>query len=210
VLEAVLRLLHPITPFITATLWEKVAPVAGRHGPQGIVGAAYPKAQLEKVDPAADAWVARLKDLAGACRALRSEMTLSPAQRVPLRTIGDNDFLREAAPVLTALAKLSEVQVFDDEAGFAQATRTAPVVVRGDSRLALHVEIDVAAERERLGKEIARLDGEIVKANAKLGNESFVARAPAAVVAQERQRIADFTATRDRLRDQLGRLGPSA
>ncbi|MBL0094292.1 MAG: valine--tRNA ligase [Piscinibacter sp.] len=210
VLETVLRLLHPITPFITAELWEKVAPVAGRHVPQGIVNAPYPQAQLDKVDPAADAWVAKLKDLAGACRALRSEMSLSPAQRVPLRTCGDNDFLREAAPVLTALAKLAEVQVFDDEAAFNAATQALPVVVRGASRLALHVEIDVAAERERLSKEIARLEGEIAKATAKLANEGFVARAPATVVAQERQRIADFTSTRDRLRDQLSRLAPSA
>ena len=210
VLETVLRLLHPITPFITAELWEKVAPVAGRHVPQGIVNAPYPQAQLDKVDPAADAWVAKLKDLAGACRALRSEMSLSPAQRVPLRACGDNDFLREAAPVLTALAKLAEVQVFDDEAAFNAATQALPVVVRGASRLALHVEIDVAAERERLSKEIVRLEGEIAKATAKLANEGFVARAPAAVVAQERQRIADFTSTRDRLRDQWSRLAPSA
>ena len=210
VLETVLRLLHPITPFITAELWEKVAPVAGRHVPQGIVNAPYPQAQLDKVDPAADAWVAKLKDLAGACRALRSEMSLSPAQRVPLRTCGDNDFLREAAPVLTALTKLAEIQVFDDEAAFNAATQALPVVVRGESRLALHVEIDVAAERERLSKEIARLEGEITKATAKLANEGFVARAPAAVVAQERQRIADFTSTRDRLRDQWSRLAPSA
>ena len=138
------------------------------------------------------------------------EMSLSPAQRVPLRTCGDSDFLREAAPVLTALAKLAEVQVFDDEAAFNAATQSLPVVVRGASRLALHVEIDVAAERERLSKEIARLEGEIAKATAKLGNEGFVARAPATVVAQERQRIADFTSTRDRLRDQLSRLAPSA
>lgn len=210
VLEAALRLLHPITPFITAELWERVAPVAGTHSDRGIVAAPYPQAQLQNIDAAADAWVAKLKDIAGACRALRSEMGLPPGQRVPLRACGDNAFLREAAPVLTALAKLAEVQVFDDEAAFAQATQALPVVVRGPSRLALHVEIDVAAERERLGKEIARLEGEITKANAKLGNESFVARAPAAVVAQERQRIADFTATRDRLRDQLERLGPSA
>ncbi|WP_298831389.1 valine--tRNA ligase [uncultured Piscinibacter sp.] len=209
-LETVLRLLHPITPFITAELWEKVAPVAGRHLPQGIVAAPYPQAQLDKVDPMADAWIGRLKDLAGACRALRSEMNLSPAQRVPLRACGDNDFLREAAPVLVALAKLAEVQVFDDESAFARATQHLPVVVRGEVRLALHVEIDVAAERERLGKEVTRLEGEIAKATAKLANESFVARAPAAVVAQERQRIAEFTSTRDRLRDQLERLGPSA
>ena len=106
-----------------------------------------------------------------------------------------------------------EVQVveaiFDDEAAFSAATSQSPVVVQGESRLALHVEIDVAAENERLNKEITRLQGEIAKASGKLSNESFVARAPAAVVAQEQQRIADFTAALTRLQDQLARLGPS-
>ncbi len=210
VLEAVLRLLHPLTPFITAELWEQVAPVAGRHDARGIVVAAYPRAQLEKVDPAADAWIATLKDLAGACRTLRSEMSLSPAQRVPLYACGDAAFVRAAAPVLTALAKLADVRVFDDEAAFTAATASLPVVVRGATRMALHVEIDVAAEKARLMKEIARLDGEIAKLQTELSNEGFVARAPAAVVAQKRQRLAELTATRDRLRDQSARLAPSA
>jgi valyl-tRNA synthetase len=137
-------------------------------------------------------------------------MTLSPAQRVPLRACGDADFVRSAAPALSALAKLAEVQVFDDEAVFAEATRHLPVVVRGATRLALHIEIDVAAERERIGKEISKVETDLARENAKLANESFVARAPADVVAQVRQRIADLTATRDRLRDQWGRLAPSA
>ncbi|RZS53246.1 valine--tRNA ligase [Sphaerotilus mobilis] len=209
VLETILRLLHPITPFITAELWEVVAPVAGRKAPgsvDGIVTAAYPKAELDRVDAAADAWVAQLKSLVGACRALRSEMGLSPAERVPLMTLGDAAFIDVATPLLKALAKVSEVQRFDDEAAYAVATQMAPVLVQGEVRLALKVEIDVAAERERLGKEIARLTGEIAKAEAKLGNESFVARAPAAVVAQERARMADFSATVVKLTDQLARM----
>jgi valyl-tRNA synthetase len=209
VLETILRLLHPITPFITAELWEVVAPVAGRKQPgstEGIVTAAYPKAEPDRIDPTADAWVAQLKSLVGACRALRSEMGLSPAERVPLMTLGDAAFIDVAAPLLKALAKVSEVQRFDDEAAYAAATQMAPVLVQGEVRLALKVEIDVAAERERLGKEIARLSGEIAKAEAKLGNESFVARAPAAVVAQERARMADFGATLVKLRDQLARM----
>lgn len=210
VLETVLRLLHPITPFITAELWEKVAPVAGRHDPRGLVVATYPKAQLEKVDPAADAWVGKLKEIAGACRTLRSEMSLSPAQRVPLLVFGDAEFVRAASPALTALAKLAEVRVFDDEAAFAAATSSLPVVVRGATRMALHVEIDIDAEKARLTKEVARLDAEIAKLQAELGNEGFVARAPAAVVEQKRQRLAELTATRDRLRDQLARLVRSA
>jgi valyl-tRNA synthetase len=209
-LETVLRLLHPVAPFITAELWEKVAPVAGRSTAGGIVVAAYPQAQLEKIDAQADAWVATLKDLSGACRALRSEMSLPPGQRVPLLACGDSTFVRSAAPVLTALAKLADVQVFDDEAAFAEATQHLPVVVRGATRLALHIEIDVAAERERIGKEITKVEADLARENGKLANESFVARAPAEVVAQVRQRIADLTATRDRLRDQWGRLAPSA
>ena len=178
----------------------------GRRG-ETVATAAYPVAMLAKVDPVADAWVARLKDLVGVVRALRSEMGLSPAERVPLLTFGDADFIGSAAPVIRALAKLGEVQVITDEAAFAAATEMAPVAVQGAARLALKVEIDVAAERERLGKEVARLTGEIAKATAKLSNESFVARAPAAVVEQERARIASFSETLAKLQTQLARLG---
>jgi valyl-tRNA synthetase len=207
-LETILRLLHPLTPFITAELWERVAPVAGRKAQDdahGLVIAAYPKAQLERVDAAAIEWVGKLKSLVAAVRALRSEMNLSPAQRVPLLAHGDN-FIAEAAPLLQVLAKLSEVRVLAEEAEFAAATASAPVSVVGAARVALHVEVDVAAERERLGKEITRLEGEMAKAQAKLGNESFVARAPATVVAQERERLEGYRHTLDRLQEQLSRL----
>ena len=153
-----------------------------------------------------DAWVARLKAVVGTVRNLRGEMNLSPAERVPLLTTGDAAFIEQAAPFLKALAKLSEVRI-QDEAAFADATAMAPVAVQGDTRLALHVEIDVVAEKERLGKEIKRLEGEITKAQAKLGNESFVARAPAAVVEQEKQRVTEFGATLERVRSQFQRLG---
>jgi valyl-tRNA synthetase len=212
VLETVLRLLHPVAPFITAELWDTVAPVAGRKAAgdaSTLATAAYPVAQLEKVDAASDAWMAKLKDFVGACRTLRGEMGLSPAERVPLLTIGDAAFITQAAPVLQALAKLSEVQVMSDEAAFAEATAMAPVLVQGEARLALKVEIDVAAERERLSKEIKRLEGEVTKAEGKLGNESFVARAPEAVVAQERQRLVDFGRTLEGLRQQLAKLPPA-
>ena len=208
-LETVLRLLHPVAPFITAELWETVAVVAGRKtagSADSVVTAAYPQAQLEKVDPAADEWMARLKAVAAEVRRLRSEMSLSPGERVPLLTMGDEDFVRSATPVLQALARLGEVHPSADEAAFAAATQSAPVAVCGSLRLALHVQVDVAAESQRLDKEIARLQGEIVKADAKLSNESFVARAPAAVVDQERARLADFRQALSRLQDQRARL----
>ncbi len=209
-LETVLRLLHPLAPFITAELWDTVAAVAGRKAADSIVTAPYPQAQLEKVDPAADAWMAQLKLLLGVCRNLRSEMGLPPGERVPLLTLGDTGFVQAATPLLKALARLSEVRVLADEAGFAAATQAAPVANAGALRLALHVEIDLAAEQARLGKEITRLEGEITKAGAKLGNQSFVARAPAAVVAQEQARLDGFTQALRRLRDQRDRLAPSA
>ncbi|MCD0417732.1 valine--tRNA ligase [Rubrivivax sp. JA1024] len=209
VLETVLRLLHPIAPFITAELWDTVAPVAGRKVADSVAGAPYPVAQPEKIDAAADEWVARLKAVVGVVRNLRSEMNLSPAERVPLVAFGDAGFVEQAAPLLKALARLAEVRVPADEAAFAAATQTAPVALAGGLRLALHVEIDVEAELARLGKEITRLEGEITKARAKLANESFVARAPAAVVEQEKARLDGFTQALDRLQAQRARLAPS-
>ncbi|NCU65201.1 valine--tRNA ligase [Acidovorax sp. 210-6] len=205
-LETILRLAHPITPFITEELWQKVAPVAGRGGPSVSI-AAYPESQPERIDEAAEAHVARLKTVVDACRTLRGEMNVSPATRLPLFVVGDAEFMRGAAPVLQALAKLSEVKVFDDDDAWSQAAQAAPVAVVGEARLCLHMEIDVAAEKARLAKEVARIEGEIAKANGKLGNEAFVAKAPAAVLEQEKKRVADFSATLARLRDQLARLG---
>src|SRR5690606_34493528 len=143
-----------------------------------------------------------LKARIHACRNLRGEMNVSPAQRLPLVVAGDAEAIRDEVPYLAALAKLSEVELVD-EIG---ADALAPTAVVGEHRLMLKVEIDIAAERERIGKEIARIEGEIAKAQGKLGNASFVERAPAAVVAQERERLAGFTATLDKLRPQYERL----
>ena len=138
-------------------------------------------------------------------------MSVSPATRLPLYVIAGQTneaaFLQQSAPLLQALAKLSEVRVFEDEAAWSAAAQVAPVAVVGGVRICLHMEIDVAAEKIRLGKEATRLQGEIAKALAKLGNEAFVAKAPPAVIAQERKRVADFEATLVKLSDQLSRLG---
>ena len=206
VLEAILRLAHPVIPFITEALWQKVAPVAGVSG-ESVAIARYPESQSANIDPEADAHVARLKALVDACRTLRGEMNVSPATRLPLYALGDTEFLRGSAPVLKALAKLSEVRVFDDEAAWQAAAQAAPVAVVGHARLCLHMEIDVTAERARLTKEAARIEGELAKARAKLSNEAFVAKAPAAVLDQERLRLTDFTTTLGRLQEQLQRLG---
>ncbi len=206
VLEAILRLAHPVIPFITEELWQKVAPVAGKSG-ESVSIAPYPASNSAAIDPEAEAYVGKLKALVDASRTLRGEMNVSPATRLPLYAVGDAAFMRQAAPVLQALAKLNEVKLFDDEAAWTAAAQAAPVAVVGGARLCLFMEIDVGAEKARLGKEAARLDEQITKATAKLSNEAFVAKAPPAVIEQERKRIAEFTATLGKLRDQLARLG---
>jgi len=209
VLETVLRLAHPVIPFITEELWQKVAPLAGHKLEDGatIMLAAYPIANLEKLDEASEDWIVRLKAHIDACRALRGEMNLSPAERVPLIAAGESEAaqaeLTAFAPYLQSLAKLSDVQVV----AALPADANAPVQVVGINRLMLHIEIDIEAEKLRLAKEIARLEGEIVKCNGKLGNASFVDRAPPAVVAQERERLANFGATVETVREQLAKLG---
>jgi valyl-tRNA synthetase len=204
-LETILRLAHPLIPFITEELWQTVAPIAGRKTSDSIMIASYPQAQPDKIDTHAEAWMEGLKKMVDAVRTLRGEMNLSPAQRVPLLAAGAAEPLRaglsEAAPYLAALAKLSEVQVLEELPNIG-----APVAVVNDQKLMLKVEVDKAAETVRLAKEIARLEGEIAKANGKLGNESFVAKAPPAVIAQEKERVAGFNSTLVKVREQLARL----
>ena len=204
-LEAILRLAHPLIPFITEELWQKVAPVAGKSG--AFVGmAAYPQSQPEKIDLQAEAHVGKLKTLVDACRNLRGEMKVSPATRLPLLVVGDSDFINAVSPVLRSLARLSEVKVFASEAEWAAAAQAAPVAVVGDARVCLYMAVDVAAEKTRLGKEAARLGGELVKVQAKLANETFVAKVPVALLEQERKRLTDFTATLEKISEQLARL----
>ena len=205
VLEATLRLMHPIMPFITEELWQTVAPLANKKRTDSIMLAAYPQAEPSKIRPEADAWMGELQKLIDATRNLRGEMNLSPAQKAPLFIAASAEQqakLRAFAPYLKTLAKLSEVTIgaaLPDAVG-------APVQVVGDISLMLKVEIDVKAERERLGKEIARLQGEISKANGKLNNENFVAKAPPAVIEQEKKRVAEFSGTLDKLQVQLNAL----
>ena len=204
VLETVLRLAHPIIPFITEELWQKVSIVAAKRTADESVSISvqpYPVFDEKQIDEVAEKQVAELKAQVDAIRALRSEMGLPPSERVPLLAQGDKDMLTRNTPYLKALAKMAEVELHDQLPDLG-----APVQVVGTTQLMLHVEVDVEAETARLNKEIDRLTIEINKANGKLGNASFVERAPAAVVEQERERLANFTQTLEKVQGQLARL----
>ncbi|HBF49615.1 MAG TPA: valine--tRNA ligase, partial [Massilia sp.] len=208
VLEVILRLAHPVIPFVTEALWQAIAPLAGKglgETRDSIMLQPYPIAKEALIDEGAEAWMAQLKDLTNATRNLRGEMKLSPSVRVPLivepGNADDRANMAGFAPFIQSLGKLAEVQIVD-----ALPESPAAVSIVGTTKLMLKVEIDVAAERERLAKEIARLEGEIGKASGKLSSESFVARAPAAVVAQEKERLANFSATLAKMQEQLAKL----
>jgi valyl-tRNA synthetase len=205
VLEVCLRLSHPLIPFITEELWQKVAPLVGKHtGKEGasICIQPFPQAQPEKLNSEAEAFVAELKLSIDAVRNLRGEMGVSPAEKVPLYVHSQSPDVMAQMPYLCALAKVSTAHHVA-----ALPDANAPVAVTKTANWMLDIKVDIAAETERLNKEITKLDAEIASVQAKLGNASFVERAPAAVVAAEQQRLADRIAKVGQLRTQMAKLG---
>jgi valyl-tRNA synthetase len=191
VLEAALRLAHPIIPFVTEELWQIVAPLAGKTG-KTVMLAPYPRSQPEKIDAAAEREVALAKEVVNAGRNLRSEAKVPPKDRIPFYIVGTPS--EATLTSSAALLRVSDLRIVAE-----LPASDSPIAVAGPHRLMPHIEVDPAAERERVAKEISRLEGEIAKAQAKLGNAAFVQRAPAQVVQQERDRLSAFQATLDKL-----------
>jgi valyl-tRNA synthetase len=205
VLETSLRLAHPVIPFITEELWQKVAPLAHKTG-DTIMLQRYPQSQPEKIDAAAERDMAVLKEWTMATRNLRAESKLPPGEKLPLYATAQppvSDVALTNAAIKT-LARLEDVKVIGQ-----LPDSPAPVAVVGNVRLMLYKEVDPALERERLQKESTRLSGEIGKARTQLGNASFVERAPAKVVEQMRERLAGFEATLAKVNAQLEKLPPA-
>lgn len=208
VLEATLRLAHPIIPFITEELWQKVSLITGSRKAEdeaSIMVAPYPKAEDFARSDDADRAVAVTKKMIEAVRSLRSQMMLPPSQKVPLAIQGPKEIAAAVAPFLQGLARLESVDLVDNIDTLNQDA-IAPVSIVDDWRLMLVVKIDVAAERARLEKEIERLQNEVRKCEAKLGNERFVSKAPEAIVNQEKARLADFLKALQNNTEQLAKL----
>src|ERR1700682_4933242 len=203
-LETMLRLAHPFIPFITEELWQKVAPLAGVRG-ESISIQPYPASDGSPLDSEAEREVTRIKERTVALRTLRSKRGVTPAQRIAGFAAGTKASLGASSADVVALAKLSGLEIVDE-----LPSHDAPVEAVGSDRLMLHIEVDLVAERARLSKDIERLENDIAKGREKLANASFVSRAPAAVVAEERARLEANEATLNKVRTQLDRLSGSA
>jgi valyl-tRNA synthetase len=193
-LDTVLRLLHPVVPFVTEALWTALT------GGESLVVASWPQADGSRLDPAAEGEVAALQDVVTEVRRFRSEQGLRPAQRVAAR-IGGLAATGIAAhePLVRALTRLDT-----PEDGFAA---TASLSVRTATvELDLSGAIDVAAERARLTKDLAAAEKELRTATAKLANTDFIDKAPDAVVAKVRTRLASAESDVERITGQLGVL----
>ncbi|HEX5305866.1 MAG TPA: class I tRNA ligase family protein, partial [Dyella sp.] len=213
VLDAVLRALHPIIPFITEEIWQELplrsAPRAGSDSAEELlVLRAYPQASDFAADDAATAEIEWFKAVLSGIRKIRSEMNIAPGKTIPLLLAdGDASDRARAAKFAAQISFLARVEAPQwIEAGADEPASAAAVV--GSLRVLIPLAglIDLTAEKTRLAKEIARIEGEIKKCEGKLGNANFVANAPAEVVAQERQRIVDWNTTLTALREQAGKL----
>ena len=207
VLETLLRSLHPLIPFITEELWQQVAPKLGIQG-ESVSLQAYPEsARLVPHDRRHNGEIEWLRAAILQIRSIRSQMGVPPSKAVPLLIELERDHsipLKSTEPYLRFLARLESVRVLDP--GEMPPPAAAGVLDRARLLIPLAGLIDLGAEKERLMKEIARVEGEIGKVKAKLGKPDFVQNAPAPVVEKERQRLKEFETTLHGLREQLQRL----
>ncbi len=206
-LETLLRALHPLMPFITEEIWLRIAPLAGRGG-DTIMQAPWPEADAAAADPGAEAEMRWLMDFILAVRRIRAEMDIPPSRRfdVRLAQCGPSDLERLARTRhwIERLANVSGLTPL----GAGEPEPESAVALQGELRILVPMAglIDVAAEAARLARRIAKLQQDLGRTEAKLANPSFVANAPAAVVLQERARIADFSRELAGLEAQLLRV----
>ena len=199
-LENILKMIHPMMPFVSEEIWQIISKKTGTHS-ETIMLQSYPLSREKKIDKDAEAWMQTLKNMVEECRKLRGEMNISPAEKVPLLIIGNEKMIQLYQDYLVQLAKLESITVVDK---FDKID--APVAIVGEYKLMLKVEIDVAAEKNRLQKEIDKLSIELKKADGKLANKSFVEKAPERVIAQEKERKNKFSGDLEKFKEQLSRL----
>ncbi len=200
VLETILRLLHPIMPFITEELWQVVAPLANAKTADSIMLAAYPKADPEKIVQAAFDQMAQLQDLIGAVRNLRGEMGIAPNVKAPLFVEGSvPEALLKYLPALTRLTEAKTVDRLPE-------SEDAPSAVCNCARLMLKVEIDKAAETARLSKEAEKLQKALDKLNAKLSKPGYTEKAPVHLVEKDKADLAELEDKMAKVQTQLAKL----
>jgi valyl-tRNA synthetase len=208
VLEATLRLLHPLMPFVTEEIWLRAAPLAGRRGPS-VMLEPFPRADEFAADAAADRQIAALKAVVLGIRQIRGELDVPHSRATPVWVRSDRDgdaaAIAALAPAIARLANLESVGLVASEA---ELPPCAIAIVDGRSVLAPFERLvdDVSAEIARLGKRRARADQERERCAAKLSNANFVANAPPEIVAQEQARLAEFGRQLEQLGEQLRRL----
>ena len=201
VLEASLRLLHPIIPFITEELWQAVAPLANAKTADSIMLTAYPKADPEKIVQAAFDQMVQLQDLIGAVRNLRGEMGIQPNVKAPL-FVESADDLADYLKYLPMMTRLTEAQ----QVAALPESEDAPVAVCNGARLMLKVEIDKAAETARLSKEAEKLQKALDKLNAKLSKPGYTEKAPAHLVEKDKADLAELEDKMAKVQNQLAKL----
>ena len=201
VLETILRLLHPIMPFITEELWQVVAPLANAKTADSIMVAAYPQADKEQIVQTAFDKMAALKDLVEEVRKLRGEMGIAPNVKAPLFVEGSAE-LEGLLKYLPSLTRLTEAKLVDS----LPEAEDAPVAVCNGARLMLKVEIDKAAETARLSKEAEKLQKALDKLNAKLSKPGYTEKAPAHLVAKDKADLAELEDKMAKVQNQLAKL----